>query len=95
MNVFLESSVFFANTSNVQKEFSFLLNDKLGLAQPLTENYINRSHIIGPINNGKGHLICRFCNWKVKKLYLYEEEKSQKQRLSFLQIYGHQMSRRN
>jgi hypothetical protein len=25
-------------------------------------------------------LICRFCNWKVKKLYLYEEEKSQKQR---------------
>jgi hypothetical protein len=31
-----------------------IVNDKLGLAQPLTENDINRSHIIGPINNGKG-----------------------------------------
>jgi hypothetical protein len=43
-----------------------MVNDKLGLAQPLTENDINRSHIIGPINNGKGQLICRFRNWKVK-----------------------------
>jgi hypothetical protein len=42
-----------------------IVNDKLGLAQPLTENDINRSHIIGPINNGKGQLICRFRNWKV------------------------------
>jgi hypothetical protein len=43
-----------------------ILNDKLGLAQPLTENDINRSHIIRPLNNGKGQLICRFRNWKVK-----------------------------
>ena len=39
-----------------------IVNEKLGLAQPLTENDINRSHIIGPINNGKGQLICRFRN---------------------------------
>ena len=39
-----------------------IVNDKLGLAQPLTENDINRSHNIGPINNGKGQLICRFRN---------------------------------
>jgi hypothetical protein len=37
-----------------------IVNDKLGLAQPLTENDINRSHIIGPINNGKGQLIPTF-----------------------------------
>jgi hypothetical protein len=43
-----------------------IVNDKLGLAQPLTENDINRSHIIGPINNGKEQLICRFRNKKVK-----------------------------
>jgi uncharacterized coiled-coil DUF342 family protein len=34
-----------------------IINDKLGLAQPLTENDINRSHIIGPINNGKGQCL--------------------------------------
>jgi hypothetical protein len=27
---------------------------------------INRSHIIGTINNGKGQLICRYKNWKIK-----------------------------
>ena len=42
-----------------------IVNDKLGLAQPRTENGINRCHIIGSINNGKGQLICRFRNWKV------------------------------
>ena len=51
-----------------------IVNDKLGLAQPLAENDINRSHIIGPINNGKGQLICRFRNWKVKKIIFMKKK---------------------
>ena len=50
-----------------------IVNDKLGLAQPLTENDINRSHIIGPINNGKGQLILEDCTIKHKvgiKIYI-------------------------
>jgi hypothetical protein len=33
---------------------------------PLCVDDINRSHIIGTINNGKSQLICRFKNWKIK-----------------------------
>jgi hypothetical protein len=54
-----------------------IVNDKLGLAQPLAENDINRSHIIGPINNGKGQLICRFRNWKVKKIIFMKKKNLQ------------------
>ena len=43
-----------------------IVNEKLHLLPPLTENDINRSHIIGSITNGKGQLICRFRNWKIK-----------------------------
>jgi cell division protein FtsB len=43
-----------------------IVNKKLKITPPLCVDDINRSHIIGTINNGKGQLICRFKNWKIK-----------------------------
>lgn len=43
-----------------------IVNTKLKITPPLCVDDINRSHIIGKINNDKGQLICRFKNWKIK-----------------------------
>ena len=51
-----------------------ILNQKLKLVTPLTVDDINRSHIIGEIKEGKGQIICRFRNWKVKNL-VYQSKK--------------------
>ena len=43
-----------------------IINNKMQVTPPLTVNDINRSHIIGQIQNGKCQIIARFRNWKVK-----------------------------
>lgn len=45
-----------------------VINTSLKIAIPLKADDINRSHIIGKIKDGKGQIICRFRNWKVKNL---------------------------
>ena len=50
-----------------------IINEQLKVP-PLTHDDINRSHIIGEINQGKGQIICRFRNWKVKNL-VYQSRK--------------------
>ncbi|CAC5426786.1 HSPA4 [Mytilus coruscus] len=53
-----------------------IVNNKLNLqvVSPLTADDINRSHIIGPIREGKGQIICRFRNWKIKNI-VYSSKK--------------------
>ena len=43
-----------------------IVNDTLKMDPPITTDDINRSHIIGRIQDGKGQLICRLRNWKIK-----------------------------
>ena len=43
-----------------------IANTILKISPPLCTDDINRSHIIGAIKDGKGQLICRFRNWKIK-----------------------------
>ena len=43
-----------------------IVNQKLKVIPQITANDINRSHIIGEIKSGKGQIICRFRNWKLK-----------------------------
>ena len=50
-----------------------MVREKLGVQ--ITENDIDRSHIIGKINNGKAQLICRLRNWKIKnKIYMWKSK---------------------
>lgn len=54
-----------------------IIDNKLNLENKLTTNDINRFHIIRQITEGKGQIICRFRNWKVKNL-VYQNKKSLK-----------------
>lgn len=51
---------------NTEKLVINIANDKLKVFPPLNIEDINRSHIIGEIKEGKGQIICRFRNWRVK-----------------------------
>ena len=45
-----------------------IINQNLKIVVPLTADDINRSHIIGEMKDGRGQIICRFRNWKIKNL---------------------------
>ena len=45
-----------------------IINNKMKVIPKLSENDINRSHIIGNIQGGKGQIICRFRSWKLKNM---------------------------
>ena len=78
------TSLRFHNVPMVQGDFQKtdqlivdIVNKKLKITPPLCVDDINRSHIIGTINNGKGQLICRFKNWKIKNA-IYMSKKNLK-----------------
>jgi hypothetical protein len=75
----IKNAIYMSKKSRVGRSglffFFFLLSTKpeivvpgsgIQITPPLCVDDINRSHIIGTINNGKGQLICRFKNWKIK-----------------------------
>jgi hypothetical protein len=59
------------NPDNIQGTDGLVLKvckDHLGVELKIDD--IDRSHIIGNITNGKGQIICRLRNWKIKnKIY--------------------------
>jgi hypothetical protein len=59
------------NSDNIQGTDGLVLKvckDHLGVELKIDD--IDRSHIIGNITNGKGQIICRLRNWKIKnKIY--------------------------
>jgi hypothetical protein len=57
------------NPNNIQGTDGLVLNvckDHLGVELKIDD--IDRSHIIGNITNGKGQIICRLRNWKIKTI---------------------------
>ena len=65
-----------ADLPRTDKIVTDIINNKIGITS-ISEDDINRSHIIGDITNGKGQIICRFRNWKIKNM-VYQNKKALK-----------------
>ena len=72
------------NTDNIVLD---LVNNKMNLTPPLTLDEIDRSHTMGPVDQGTVQTICKFTTWNTKFRVISQKKNLAKHKTSQFRVF--------